>query len=46
MNFDFDKNGIAKYTQTLRKRINKVREKEIEILLNELYTLSPKLLED
>ena len=42
MKFKFDKNGIAKYNKLLQKRINKVKEKEIEILLNELYTLSPK----
>lgn len=43
MNFKFDRQGIAKYNKLLQKRIHKVREKEIEILLNELYTLSPKV---
>lgn len=42
MKFEFNKDGIKKYYQQLCKRVNKVREKEVEILLNELYTLSPK----
>lgn len=43
MNFKFDKHGISKYTKLLQKRINKVRETEIKLLLTNLYNLSPKI---